>query len=502
VSADNEMSLWAKAEVEAAISIGLVPERLQNNYQTNITREDFCVMIMALVSMRLDLPSEGVINDELHNPFKDTNAYAVIKANNLGIIMGKTENIFDPKGAITRQEAAAMLTRAANVMKMDTSADASFFADGARISGYAKGSVDFVYGTGIMHGLGNGIFDPTGYYTREQSFITALRLYNRLYGVESGQALATELEVRRIDSSAYGEPLIFINGYVFYRGDSGNIYRAPVYSPGQAELLFTLQGDNDYSKDGYAFFYPKAYKDIAILQQHTGSASMGNSSSTVILPDGNTEQFDYDVSAYESVGEYDIVLGYGSGVGIWSYFESRFKNEEFRSLGEDGYLYGLFSSSNESGTGLVAAPDLAVIGDYVFIIAQFTGGEVYSPPGIYKIELRTGKTERVIPETAFRFRVIGDSIFFKGEGDQIYKFVIEGGQVEKVADNIINNFPFPDGEEYFTTINGYSIAKVYLPETDKYQGIVIDKEGNIYKSATEDNIKFIAVYNGAIWDFV
>jgi len=178
--AADSPSSWAKAEVDEAIELGLVREAFQSDYKANITRADFCVLIMTLVDSVSNGPPEGATDDEPDNPFEDTHVYAVIRAYHLGIVTGKAEGIFDPAGAIQRQEAAAMLTLAAKVLGMDTSAKASSFADGAGISAYAKESVDFVYDAEIMRGTGNDMFNPAGFYTREQAYMTVLRLYNVL----------------------------------------------------------------------------------------------------------------------------------------------------------------------------------------------------------------------------------------------------------------------------------------------------------------------------------
>jgi len=187
VSAADEPSSWAKSEVELAISLELVPQSLQNDYQASITRGDFCVLLMNFVNTQLPSPPEGAVNGELHNPFEDTHVYAVIRAYSLGIVTGKTESVFDPDGWILRQEAAAMLARAVKMLGVNISAKPAVFADGDKIAPYAKESVDFVSEAGIMQGMENGIFSPVGLYTREQAYMTALRLYNTILGIENEQ---------------------------------------------------------------------------------------------------------------------------------------------------------------------------------------------------------------------------------------------------------------------------------------------------------------------------
>ena len=57
------------------------------------------------------------------------------------------------------------------------------FADSANIQSWAWKNVDWVYRQGIMNGMGENTFAPDGEYTREQSIVTALRLYDSSYTV-------------------------------------------------------------------------------------------------------------------------------------------------------------------------------------------------------------------------------------------------------------------------------------------------------------------------------
>jgi len=171
---------WAAAEVNKAIELGLVPEALQSNYQANITRADFCILIMTLVNKEKEAPPEGVEIEELENPFEDTNIHAVIEAFHAGIVTGRSDTVFDPDGQITRQEAAAMLERAVKVITPAVTLIAHVieFEDANLIAAWAKESVDFVVAQEIMRGMtvNPPMFSPLTHYTREQAILTVLRV--------------------------------------------------------------------------------------------------------------------------------------------------------------------------------------------------------------------------------------------------------------------------------------------------------------------------------------
>ena len=107
----------------------------------------------------------------------------MIAANALGIISGRGNGIFDPYSAITRQEAAALLTSSAKVLGMNTTpTQQTTFADNGDVAVYFRNAVSFVYQINVMSGTGNDKFSPLGTYTREQSFITVYRLFQAIMG--------------------------------------------------------------------------------------------------------------------------------------------------------------------------------------------------------------------------------------------------------------------------------------------------------------------------------
>lgn len=187
----DEPSDWAKAEIEAAVALELIPESMLNGYEDNITRADFSKLIIHLLSVK-----NGKTADELlihygkiieDSVFTDTQDETVLAANALGIVSGKGNGKFDPDGNITRQEAAAMLTRTAGLLELKSDTASAIFADDKRIADWAKDSVAFVAsvqdksnGAWIMGGTGNNKFSPDGTYTRQQAFITMKRLFNAL----------------------------------------------------------------------------------------------------------------------------------------------------------------------------------------------------------------------------------------------------------------------------------------------------------------------------------
>ncbi len=182
------VSAWAADEVNAAIFSGLVLPHLQKDYQNNITRAEFCTLIVSMVQQKTglystDLPDAYGI-DLGAQPFSDTSGgsyYDIDIAYGLGIVNGFEDGTFRPDNHITRQEAAVMLSNTAALFDFTANgANVPDFSDKAGIGSWAAPAVNFVASNGIMGGVGDNMFSPQTYYTREQSIITSLRLLNAL----------------------------------------------------------------------------------------------------------------------------------------------------------------------------------------------------------------------------------------------------------------------------------------------------------------------------------
>ncbi len=178
-------SSWAQDNIDSAIRDSLIPADLQNGYKNNITREEFCRLMVVLVEKKTGMTAGtyAISKDkEITDPFTDTDNADILAAHALGIVNGTSKTTFNPAGSITRQEAASMLSRTAQVLDM-TSGQGQRFNDENSIASWAKegvaftsGLVDPTTGDRVMGGTGNGNFSPLAAYTREQAYITALRL--------------------------------------------------------------------------------------------------------------------------------------------------------------------------------------------------------------------------------------------------------------------------------------------------------------------------------------
>lgn len=180
---------WAKAEVENAISLGLVPDVIQYGFSSNITRADFSKLVVNLLEVKSKKTAATLLSEKgktlVTDAFNDTSDPVILTAYSLGIVGGKGDGVFDPNGEITRQEAAVMLSRTSVLLGITAGESSGNFADSKEIASWASAPITFISSvkdksnqSPVMGSTGNNNFSPKSGYTRQQAFITVKRLFN------------------------------------------------------------------------------------------------------------------------------------------------------------------------------------------------------------------------------------------------------------------------------------------------------------------------------------
>ncbi len=169
-------SPWAVSEILAAAEYGLLTDKLRNNFNLNISREEFCEIAIRLYEKL----SHGQAILDGNNPFTDTTNSEVIKAYKLGITSGTSPTQFSPNNPISRQEICVMIvnTLKAAFPTLNTAvSNPNIFADNSAIASWALDEVRYAYLKEIMTGIGGNMFDPLNTTKRDQGVAIIKRSY-------------------------------------------------------------------------------------------------------------------------------------------------------------------------------------------------------------------------------------------------------------------------------------------------------------------------------------
>ena len=167
-------SSWAISYVDQAKTLSLVPGHLSINYTQTISRAEYCALAVRLY--------EKIKGSEIteRKTFVDTNDVNVEKMGALEVVTGVGNDRFAPDNLLTREQAAVVLARLSEALGYPLPEKASSFADNAQIASWSLIQVGQVQAAEIMSGIGNNMFSPKGSYSREQSIITMVRLYDMI----------------------------------------------------------------------------------------------------------------------------------------------------------------------------------------------------------------------------------------------------------------------------------------------------------------------------------
>lgn len=188
---------WARNELDTLYAKGLMLNKEASAFVPNdaITRGEFATMLVKIFDIPLQYTEQPTFSDVPRvNILTRLYDYKYIEtASRAGIVRGAALGRFLPDSAITRQDAAVMIARAADLkLASDSTLDKVLanlqktFTDGEQIDIYARTSVEAVTKAGLIEGKENVLqqgqkkatvrFDPLNTFTRAEAAVVAIRV--------------------------------------------------------------------------------------------------------------------------------------------------------------------------------------------------------------------------------------------------------------------------------------------------------------------------------------
>ena len=178
------VSSWALSEVEAAINEGLVPEYIQKDWTSPITRGQVSEMFIRLLEKATGKTVDAIISEKgvkiEEGKFEDTNDSNVYAANALGIINGTSSSKFSPVGTLKRAQIAALINRVAKVVGVETEGYTHSFEDITDNYSWVNAELGWPSTVGIINGVSSTRFNPGGDLTTEQAILITYRALGTL----------------------------------------------------------------------------------------------------------------------------------------------------------------------------------------------------------------------------------------------------------------------------------------------------------------------------------
>ena len=171
------LSDWAFDKINSLNARGVIPHSMNSYHQEPTIRGEIISLVVNVY--------ESVMGEILtySSPFKDAGdmyAYkiAIEKGYTVGLIKGVSEDRFDTRGRLTREQAAKILCDlVAKIEGIDTKPNGSpLYKDSESISGWALDYVAYAQENKIMIGDSMGRFNPQDNLTIEEALVAVERL--------------------------------------------------------------------------------------------------------------------------------------------------------------------------------------------------------------------------------------------------------------------------------------------------------------------------------------
>ena len=179
----SDLSDWAEESFNNMSSYGVLTlDVVGSNIKENITREEFCQMLMNIYKC----DKRVVLTENDIDVFDDTNNNAVLEAYKVGIVSGKGERLFGAENPITRQEMAVMLSRTLSLITYEYNkyegqieSYITNYTDHEKTAAWALADMAAICDYGIITGNDLKETNPLDNASKEQAICMLDRVYRK-----------------------------------------------------------------------------------------------------------------------------------------------------------------------------------------------------------------------------------------------------------------------------------------------------------------------------------
>jgi hypothetical protein len=167
---------WAEKTIDTFVKLHVIAGYGDGTFHPNgnITRAEFASIISRVFDISGSAGNSVALNDVGSHWAKD----AIEKLASAGVLSGYGDGTFKPDKTISREEMVVILSRIVNLGKVNKDASKGHFTDNASASSYATNEIKDAAEAGIINGKNDGAFDPKGNATRGEALTVVLNVLN------------------------------------------------------------------------------------------------------------------------------------------------------------------------------------------------------------------------------------------------------------------------------------------------------------------------------------
>ncbi len=325
--------------------------------------------------------------------------------------------------------------------------------------------------------------------------------------------------------------IAFFKEYYYFvetLGDTNKVYRIHEDNMSSKELVYSYELDTTYGFNNRIGFMIR--DDELWFYYHIGGATMGSDIYCKINDNGKATVEHKGYLDFKNTPNGTLIIKqFVPPTGNNLVLESLDKDNR-NKIGDSNLIYDWHINTKDQGIGYNSSNSTTVIGNDVYVLASPypIGNEDLNR--IYKVNLDTNETTKIIDFEVNDFKVINNKLYYiKSKDKSLYSSNLDGTNERKVSGNKIKNYISwygeVDGNIYYTTgersqvnlykaepskedilvlneplenvqiVNNKIICK--LIEGEDYGVKVLDKSGNL-KLAITDQVVDVFVYKDKI----
>lgn len=266
----------------------------------------------------------------------------------------------------------------------------------------------------------------------------------------------------------------FFKGYYYFvetTDTTNHVYRAPVQAPSDKEEIYSYNINTSEGLQKNLSFQTR--NNTLWFTYHLGGNIMGSDKFVKIGDDGkavlmHSGYLDFQDTPY---GTLIVLQGASAFEGGNLYLSPSGQEETNRKgVGDPGVKYGVHATYNGGGEGYSSDSSTAVIGDDVYVLASSGESDVNK---IYKINLKTNKSAKIVDTSVSWFRIINNKIYYvKDKDNALYSSTLDGTGEVKLSDHAVSWFDSIDGKVYYTTKKKANQFDLYLADPNAQDPLV------------------------------
>ncbi|MCR2805606.1 DUF5050 domain-containing protein [Paenibacillus soyae] len=267
------------------------------------------------------------------------------------------------------------------------------------------------------------------------------------WNTDSGLSITShnpQLQSVGLPSFAADNGVALFEGYYYFvqtSGTTNRIYRSPVKQPSAKEEIYSysFEGSGEEWQPEKVTFQ---IRDKALwFTYHLGGGVSGSDRFVKIEDNGEAKMvhdgyLDFRDTPY---GTLIVDLGFNYDDGTL-YFE---EGSDRVRVGDPDLSFAQYVTQN----GLTAT---TVVGDDVYVLCQPLPSDPYS---IYRINLKTNKTEKIVDASVSWFRILDNKLYYinKDDNQALYSSKLDGTNAMKLSEHAVSWFDSVDGNLFYTT---------------------------------------------------